>query len=206
MKALSSSLITVLFFAISQVLGQDALQSEWRIMPGIVFVNYFPSAPVRISSPPSTDEYNFEGVGFQFIARAFHPNYPDLAFNFSGGINWFGNAHRLPDYGIMPSTRTDGVGATLKRKSFRTFPLMVGLEWIYPRSAERTVMFYAGGNAGFHFVDGDLGLDQQTKFGYTLGAGFVVKVFEFGVRYYSFSDLRNIGAHLGVRLNSFPLQ
>lgn len=199
MKAFSFTLV-MLFVAAGQLLGQDAAQSAWHIMPGVVFVNHFPSSPIKTVS---SEEYRFDGVGFQFIARAFHQNYPDLALHFSGGINWFANDRPNPIYILNAGS---GVGATLKYKSFRTFPLMVGAEWIYPRSTDRSLMLYVGGNAGLHFVDGDLGMNQQTKFGYTLGAGFIVKVFEFGVRYYSFSDLRNLGVHLGLRLNSFPVE
>ena len=199
MKTYSLSLIALLVFS-GQVSAQDISQPEWKIMPGLVFVNYFPSTPIRISP---WEEYNFDGVGFLFIARAFHSNLPDIAFNLSSGINWFGNPNHITY--VTEPFGTNGVGRTLRR-SFRTFPLMVGLEWIYPRSVERAVMFYAGGNVGIHFVDGNLDIDQQTKFGYTAGVGFIVKVFEFGVRYYSFSDLRNLGVHLGLRFNSFLLE
>ena len=191
------------FFIVGQAAAQDVSRPGWQIMPGIVFVNYFPG--VRVSSPGGS-ENSFDGVGFQFIARTFHPDFPDVAFNVTGGINWFKNTNQPTYYNPIPVVSTDGVGSTLQYRSFRTFPLTVGVEGIFPRSTERTVMFSAGANAGFHFVDGDLDIGQQAKFGYSLGAGFSVKAFEIGIRYYSFSDMKNLGAHIGVRMNSFPLE
>jgi len=192
------------YFMASPVVAQENPQSALQVMPGIVFVNYFPGVPVSASSGGA--ESSFEGVGFQFIARAFHPDLPDVAFNVTGGINWFRNPSRPPVYSPMPLESTDGIGATLGRGSFRTFPLTVGVEGVFPRSAQRALMFFAGGNAGFHFVDGDLGIGQQAKLGYSLGAGFIVKAVEIGIRYYSFSDMKNLGAHIGIRMNSFVVE
>ena len=194
----------VVMLMVGSAVAQETSQPQWQIMPGVVFVNYFPGA--RVLSPGDGTENSFEGVGFQFIGRAFHPDLPDVAFNVSGGINWFKNSIQPPRYTPVPLMSATGVGEILRRRSFRTFPFMVGAEAVFPRSSERTVMFFAGGNVGFHFIDGDLDIGQQTKLGYSLGAGFAVKAFEIGIRYYSFSDMQNLGAHVGIRMNSFPLQ
>lgn len=197
-------LLFILAFAIVSVnktCAQEQAQSGWKIMPGVVFVNYFPSSPIDVSS---SEEYRFDGSGFQFVARAFRREYPDIAFTFSGGVNWFENARH--SYSVVPMQTNSGVGAVEKYNSFRTFPLMVGAEWVYPRSVEHKLMFYAGASTGVHFIDGDLDMNQQTKFGYALESGFIVNIFEFGVRYSSFSDLRNLGVHLGLRFNTFSVE
>lgn len=185
------------------VFAQEIQDSNWEITPSLLLTTYFPSASVTgMNTWGYNSEYIFEGMGLNIQVRGFYSQLPDVAFTFSGGINWFGNIARQPVYAELSS----GVGAILGYQSFRTFPITFGLEYILPRSIKRSVMFFFGGNVGVHFVDGNLDMSQQAKFGYSLGGGFAVKMFEFGVRYYSFSDIRNIGASVGVRFDSFKFR
>jgi hypothetical protein len=201
MKTFLLFVFTLTIVLMNQTFAQEQTQPGWEIMPGVVIVNYFPSSSIKTSP---WEEYRFDGSGLQFIVRAFRQEYPNVAFTFSGGMNWFENVQH--SYPVVAMEANSGVGAVQKYNSFKTFPLMVGAEWVYPRSIEHKLIFYAGANAGLHFIDGDLDMNQQAKLGYTLESGFIVKVFEFGVRYISFSDLRNLGVHLGLRFNSFSVE
>lgn len=200
-------LVLASFVVPSALFAEDNQDHEWQLMPSILLVTYFPGATISSTTPYGyVDEYKFSGVGFNFHVRGFHKQFPGVAFTFGGGINWFENVTRSPVYPVYGELAGGGVGETLKHRGFRTFPLIVGVEAILPHSSERGVMFFAGGSVGMHFVDGNLDLGQQAKFGYSLGGGFAVKIFEFAVRYYSFSDIKNIGASLGLRFNSFVVR
>jgi hypothetical protein len=66
-------------------------------------------------------------------------------------------------------------------------------------------MVFAGAEGNLHFVSGNLAVSQQAKAGYTVLGGFAVKFLEFGIRYTSFSDIKNLGAHFGLRFKSFGM-
>lgn len=64
-------------------------------------------------------------------------------------------------------------------------------------------MIFLGGGVVTNFIDGEIDPGQQIKVGYNIGGGLNLKMFEFSVHYYAFSDIKNIGTSVGLRLNSF---
>jgi hypothetical protein len=81
----------------------------------------------------------------------------------------------------------------------------LGLQAVLPEANSDALMVFLGFDGTVHFIDGDLPIGEQPQLGYNLLGGFAVKVFEVGVRYSSFSDVKNIGVHLGLRLQGFNM-
>jgi hypothetical protein len=98
-----------------------------------------------------------------------------------------------------------GIGQTLAPSDFMSFPLAVGVQLAYPYAEQEKLMGFVGLHGTAHFISGNIDINRQVKFGYELVGGFAVKVFEFGVRYSAFSDMKNLGAYLGFRINPFVL-
>ena len=188
--------------------AQEGSQSDWSFMPSILIVDHFPSGRLESIEYGSKFQYEYSGTGIAFTLRAFRRDLDWVAFSLNAGADWYGSStargYTAPI--LFDRLTTDGIGGILHRKDFLAFPLTGGVELILPKSANHDVMFTLGGNAGMHFIDGDLDIGQQAKFGYSFGGGFAVKILEAGIRCYSFSDVRSIGAHVGVRLNTFSLK
>jgi len=195
------------------VFGQEKTETTWEIMPSIALVRYFPGEPVFadggygpiLFGPEGSNrvEARYAGTGMAVSIRFFHESLPNIALTLGGGINWYSGPDQ-PHYAVM-SLATAGVGQIEHNRTFTTFPLSVGAQVVYPRAGRQSMMFFAGGEFTVHFVDGDLDIRQQAKLGYGLVGGFAVKIFEFGVRYSAFSDMKNLGAHIGLRFNPFTL-
>ncbi|MEK9136794.1 MAG: hypothetical protein AAB393_06690 [Bacteroidota bacterium] len=192
--------------------AQDEANSEWQIMPGVAVVKFFPGENVRSSRDiylptyppilPSYSEHNYSGTGISFSARCFSEDIKPLALTFGGGITWYYQPEHIS---FMMSPNVSGVGGVLGRQDFTAFPVSVGVQAVFPYASREKLMVFAGAEGNLHFVSGNLAVNQQAKAGYTLLGGFAVKFLEFGIRYTSFSDIKNLGAHFGLRFKSFGI-
>lgn len=192
--------------------GQD--DAEWQVMPGVTLVKYFRGSDIHQRSdmymptfPPMIyagyDAFSYEGTGILFNARVFSDEIKPLALTFGGGVNWF---YQPDSRGIAyPSAAPAGIGEIIGRRDFMTYPLSVGVQAIFPYESRKNLMFFGGLEMNVQFVSGDIAIARQTQVGYSVLGGFAVKIFEFGVRYTAFSDIRNLGAQVGLRFNSFGI-
>lgn len=186
---------------------ENARDRGLEVMPGVTFVKLFPGAPLDApgwegSEWGGSDELVYSGTGLRFNARCFLPAYPGVAITIGGGVTWFYDSHT---YRVVTSPSDAGVGAQLWRENFTVFPLSVGAQVVYPSQNKESLMLYAGAEGSLNFIDGRIMPGQQIKPGYTVLGGFVVKAIEFGIRYNAFSDLKNLGVHIGLRFPSFAL-
>ncbi len=208
MKTLALMLAFV--FLSMSVSAQEAESSDWNIMPSVVLVKYFPSE--RINGPviqpliyPPIDWYpysvNYAATGLNFSARCFNNDFKPVAFTFGGGVNWY----YRPELDMMfaASPQQSGVGRMIRGGDFTAFPLSVGVQAIYPYDSSDKLMMYGGIEGNLQLISGNIEISEQAKAGYSLVGGFAVKVFEFGVRYTSFSDIRNLGVQFGIRFKTF---
>jgi hypothetical protein len=202
MRCARGSLV-LMFLAPCLLIGQeDTTSSGLEMMPGITFVKLFPGAPLEVPGWNSIDEPAYAGTGLKFAVRCFPPALPSLAITFGGGVTWFYDSQ--PSHGITVPMAT-GTGAQLWGESFTVFPLSVGVQAVYPSRGREKLMIFAGAEGNLNLIDGRVMPGQQTKVGYTVLGGFVVSVFEFGVRYSAFSDLKNLGVHIGLRFAPFRI-
>jgi hypothetical protein len=209
MKTMSIALL-ILGIA-STLLAQEETSDDWRIMPSVTVVKFFPGRNIgRMSDvymptyPPmiqSYTEYNYAGTGINFSARCFSDEFKPLAFTFSGGISWYYQPEQV--YYPLTGPAQSGVGVALGRQDFTAFPVSIGVQAVFPYASREKLMFFAGAEGNLHFISGSIAMSEQVKAGYTVVGGFAVKIFEFGIRYTSFSDISNLGVHFGVRFNSF---
>jgi hypothetical protein len=186
--------------------AQESAGSGWRIMPSALFIQYLPGEQIRDEDYKLFFDdvyagYKYSGVGLSFNVRCFTESIRNVALTFGSGVNWF-SVPRTSDYAVP---EVSGIGSTLHRQDFRTFPLTAGLQFVQPYDSREQLMFYIGPEVSVHFVSGNVDITRQTQVGFNVVGGFAVKIFEFGIRYSSFSDLKNIAAHLGVRFNSFDI-
>jgi hypothetical protein len=196
------------------VRAQEAAEARWEIMPSVTIVRYFAGEAIignggdgpvySVQDRGYFSEARYSGTGMEVKVRFFNESLPNLALTLGGGINWFSNPEDTY-YGISPQPTMAGVGEIQRNREFRTFPLSAGVQVVYPGNGRQALMLFAGGECSVNFVDGDIDIRQQAKLGYSVLAGFAVKVFEFGIRYSVFSDMKNLGATIGVRLNPFTL-
>jgi hypothetical protein len=194
--------------------AQEMKESGWEIMPSVTLVRYFAGEAIsadRGDGPVYVPqdrlypaEARYSGTGAEVKIRFFNESLPNLAFTLGGGVNWYSNPEQ-PYNGISPQPTMAGVGEIQHNHEFSTFPLSAGVQVVYPGNGRQAVMLFAGGEFTLNFVDGDIDIRQQAKIGYSVLAGFAVKVFEFGIRYSAFSDMKNLGANIGFRLNPFTL-
>jgi hypothetical protein len=136
--------------------------------------------------------------------RAFPAQPGWIALTLGGGVRWFYRGDDLQTDAIL--TFDKGVGEQLAPGDFMAFPLSLGVQLVYPEAGRNDFMLFAGLEGTVNFIAGDVPMDQQVKGGFGVTAGFAVKVFEVGLRYDSFSDLQNLGAYLGIRLNPFEMR
>lgn len=210
MKTMS---VILLVFAVAPVLVAQEEESEWQIMPSVAIVKFFPGEDIRTQGEmylptypvimPYFTGHNYAGTGLNFSARCFSDDIKPLALTFGGGITWYYQPEQVayPLSAYSPS----GVGAILGRQDFTAFPLSIGVQAVFPYASRENLMVFAGAEGNLQFISGNLAVNQQAKAGYTVLGGFAVKFLEFGVRYTAFSDIKNLGAHFGIRFKSFGI-
>ena len=199
----------------SEAFAQGSSWTKWTFRPHISLGKLLPGSTVDVVSPdffPFTGQNYFSGksqyqyaatsVGFGF--RASPQEAPWLAAVLGGGICWFYRPDIPRAYNIVP-VMEEGVGAQIAPSDFTVYPLTLGLQVMYPSRGSGDFMLFAGAEGTANFVSGDLPMDQSVKAGFGFTTGFAVKVFELGVRYQTFSDLRNLGVYLAFRLNPFEI-
>jgi len=196
-SACISTLVFVSLIVPSLVHCDDDSESGWRLLPGASLVKYLPGEYIVTPGFYGPGKVQFSGTGLAFQVRAFHSSLPNVALMFGGGINWFYRPHE--DYVL---TSPQGVGETLRSEDFNTYPLTLGVHFYVPTVNPDKVMFFVGAEGVLHFVNGTLPMSDQTKAGYNFVGGFGVSFFEFGIRYSSFSDMKNIGVQFGLRFKS----
>jgi len=207
MKRIITFTLLFVFVLPCSLFAQESITSDWEFIPSLVLVTHFPGKQIKVEEYYGTSTYEYSGLGLNFYMRAFKQKLQPFVLTMSGGVNWF-EAPQSVGYGVPRplGVNDQGIGITLKRKDFRNFPFAVGVEAILPDSKNHSMMLYVGGNFSMNFIDGDVDIGQQIKLGYSIGGGFIVQILEFGVRYYSFSDIKNLGAHVGLRFNSFMIK
>lgn len=177
----------------SHVFAQDeTTTSAWSVSPSLTFVRNFQG-----ETTASSAYEGFEANGFSVRARIFNNRTKSLALTLSGGVNWFSRAPRL-------ITESNGV-SSIRANEFTLFPLGAGLHVVFPYRSRDSFMLYGGIDWTLNFISGGMGISRQVYPGHTFMGGFAVGIFEFGVRYSSFSDIKNLGAHVGLRFKSFEL-
>jgi len=210
-------LVAAVLIPVSAI-AQEAGTSEWQFIPSVVLVGHMPSGRIEVApsyAPPiawwgsdgTNPQYSYSGTGLDFHVRAFNKATSPLVFTVGAGINWFSPTRQDYPYVLPAERNTNGIGEILlqHRQDFMTFPLSLGVEVAFPESKTHSLFVFAGGSAMVTFINGDLDIGQQTKAGYSVGGGFVVQFMEFGLRYYSFSDIRTIAPQLGLRLPAFGI-
>jgi hypothetical protein len=203
----------VLLICTSRLAFAQENEHEWKIMPSVAIVKYFPGDHIRngrgvepFISPPIgwySNSYNYSGTALNFTARCFNGDIKPLALTFGAGVNWYYEPDRYEVYPL--ASPWDGVGAKLDRQDFMTFPLSVGVQAVFPYASPENLMVFGGIEGNLHLISGNLNRGDQAKAGYSFVGGFAVKAFEFGVRYASFSDMSNLGVFFALRFKSFEI-
>ena len=196
--------LTVIFFiclAFVMVMGQDNMQASWRMTPGVSYIRNFPGLRVA-----SADDTRYSASGFSVRTRLFSDETPYLNYTLGGGVIWYGSRDKQVVYSAPRPAEAQSVGQELKGDDFTVFPLSVGIQWNFPRLQRRDFFAYLGAEGVINFVDGRIDMNQQTKPGYAVLAGFAIKQVEFGVHYVAFSDMKNLGVSLGLRFDTFGLE
>lgn len=214
MRLISAFALVCFIHCAFQAEAQESNWTRWTLQPHISLGKLLPGSPVDYHSidffptyvwtygNSLTDiQYSATSVGFGF--RAFPERLPWLALVVGGGITWFGHAGSNSIGVVAPAA---GVGKQLAPSEFTVYPFTLGLQVTYPSRGARDFMLFAGAEGTANFVSGEIPMDQSVKGGAALTAGFAVKVFELGMRYQTFSDLRNLGVYLAVRLNPFEVE
>jgi hypothetical protein len=199
-------LVGVLFVP-GLLFGQEADTERWNLKPTVALVKFLPGKDIVVECPDcynaASSTYRFAGTGLAFNIRASHRDLPGIAVTIGTGVNWF---YSTEDEIIgYSSSVSGGVGSTLKRQSFETYPVNAGIQFCFPKESVDAIMAFLGVEGSVHLVDGDVSVADQTKTGYAFLGGFAFKVFEMGVRYSAFSDLKNLGVHFGLRLPAVQL-
>jgi len=206
----------MLVLCVLPAFAQENQQPSWQFSPALSLVKYFPGAgiaggpawgdpaPIYPGTIPSPErEFRYAGTGANFTVRVFNDEQPNLALTFGAGVTWFYDAER-PWSAVMPSAAS-GIGTELRRNDFTAFPVSIGLQAVYPHAGRENFMLFGGLEGNLHLIAGNVPMADQAQLGFGLTGGFAVKIFEFGVRYTVFSDMKNLGAYLGFRLNPFTL-
>jgi opacity protein-like surface antigen len=185
--------------------GQDAETQAWLIMPSFTYVRSFPGREIQSTGWYGGGTMQYAGSGLMMTARCFHRDLPHVAFTFNGGVEWFSNAASSHNIVLPTMNSSPGIGEVLSASDFTAYPLTVGAQLVFPGMQSTSLLLFIGAEGGLYFIDGRLGMNQQTKGGFSLVGGFAIKIVEFGIRYTQFSDMRNLGASFGIRLNPFTL-
>jgi hypothetical protein len=199
--------LAALLFTPDPALSQESAEQGWVWVPAVSFVRMFPGIPVehhyenmRTFGPSGSVSYRYDSYGAQGSVRGLSRSLEPLAVTISAGIHWYARSDRAPDYVVAPAAA--GVGEQLAPGDFTVFPLSAGLQLVLPSRPARGLIFFAGAEGQLVFVDGNVDMNQQVKGGLALAAGFSVGTIECGVRYMTFSDIRNLGIQIGLRLQA----
>ncbi len=213
MRSFLASVLLCMFALCIPAAAQESGWVRWTLQPHISLGKLLPGESIDYHSfdffsaeqqayayGVASIQYTGTSVGFGF--RAFPEECPWLAVVLGGGVTWFSRPG--PNVTVFPATAT-GVGTQLAPSDFTVYPLTLGLQATYPSGGTRDFMLFAGVEGTANFVSGELPMNQSVKGGFGLAAGFAVKVFEMGMRYQAFSDMRNLGVYLSFRLNPFEV-
>jgi len=213
MRILFAAVIVSVLRCPSGALAQEVAWERWTIQPHISLGKLLPGSMIERQSADifwdsqsamvGITRYQYAGTTLGFGLRAFPEATPWLAVILGGGITWFYRPGTSPIY--LEPFAANGVGAQLAPNDFTVYPITLGAQIVYPSRGKRDFMFFAGTEATANFVSGDLPMDQAVKPGFGFQTGFAVKVFELGIRYQTFSDIRNLGVYLAFRLNPFEV-
>lgn len=207
------SLSVLVFLAASVIaVGQDMDESQWKIMPGISVVKFFPGDNIRsrgdviIAIYPTPEPFyyyrsTYAGTGLNFTARCFNEDLKPFALTFGGGVTWYYAPER--EFAAVPVASPFGIGEALHHDEFTAFPLSLGIQAVFPYASRDRLMAFAGVEGNLQLISGRVEMRRQAQAGFTLLGGVAVKFLEFGVRYTSFSDIKNLGAFFGLRFRSF---
>jgi hypothetical protein len=215
MKLICTFLLVSTLYCPPGALAQDGTWDRWTIEPHLSLGKLLPGTMIDRQSAdfitwysPSPmvgiTRYQYAGTAIGFGVRAFPEGTPWLAVILGGGITWFYRPGASPVYTIMPDA-ANGVGAQIAPDDFTVYPITLGAQVVYPWRKRSDFILFAGAEATANFVSGDLPMDQAVKPGFGFEGGFAVKVFELGIRYQTFSDIRNLGVYLAFRLHPFDV-
>jgi hypothetical protein len=219
-----SCLVFVVLVGVSSCLSQDNVDlrsASWRLSPTLSLTKYLPGTPV-VAAPTwgiyqpglvigaSSDDFRYSATGLDFSVRCYHEAVRNLALTFGSGVRWFYSADLRVTSGTPPvapanEEKAAGIGEMTQPGDFMVFPIAVGVQAVFPYDQRDLFMVFGGVEGNVNFISGDIPRDQQAKLGYAIVGGFAVRVFEFGIRYSEISDLKNLGAYFGFRLNSITL-
>lgn len=212
-----TTLSLMLLLLVLPASAQENQQPVWQFSPALSLTKYFPGAAIAGGSgwysqdpilfgfiPGPGHEFRYAGTGINFAVRAFNDEAPNLAVTFGAGVTWYYDAER-PSSGVSAMSSLNGVGLQIGRNDFTAFPVSIGIQAVYPYAGRDNFMVFGGLEGNLHLIAGNVPMADQAQLGFGLTGGFAVKIFEFAVRYTQFSDMKNLGASIGFRLNSFSL-
>ena len=197
--------------------AQENQPAVWQLSPSLSLTKYFPGEDIAGASgwnyggpilavygyPAPGRAFRYAGTGVNFNVRAFNDQAPNMALTFGAGVTWYYDAER-PGSSVI-AMAASGIGDQIGNEGFMAFPISLGLQFVTPYDGRENFMVFGGLEGNLHLISGNVPMGDQAKLGFGLNGGFAVKIFEFGVRYTQFSDLRNLGATIGFRLNPFTL-
>jgi hypothetical protein len=197
---------------VSQAVSQEA-PATWTVQPTLALGKFFPGVKIEHNQPPTQfegefifrppSEFQYEGTSLGVAVRLYPPWADFVALTLGGGITWFYESGMAPVTSPVPAD--DGIGQTLIPGEFIDFPLTAGIQLILPAGRAHDFAVHAGLDLGAHFISGNVEMKDQIHVGYGISCGFAVKVFEFGLKYQAFSDMKNLGAYGGIRFTPFEL-
>jgi hypothetical protein len=212
-----TTIITMLLLCMFRASAQENQTPVWQLSPTLSLTKYFPGENIAgapgwnyggpilavYGYPVPGRVFRYAGTGVNFAVRAFNDQAPNMALTFGAGVTWYYDAEQTGS--SVVAMAVSGVGDQIGRGGFTAFPISLGLQFVYPYAGRENFMVFGGLEGNLHLISGNVPMGDQAKLGFGLNGGFAVKIFEFGVRYTQFSDMKNLGASLGFRLNSFSL-
>jgi len=213
---MKAAVVLLIVLAVGIPARSQTNDSFWTFQPRLAIGKLLPGSPLDVEqplwlvptvdmfAPPSAFSVRYEGTALDLSVRAFPADLGWIALTLGGGLTWFYRSDHRQNTILMSADK--GVGEQLAPGDFITFPLSAGVQLVYPETGRNDFMVFAGLQGTANFISGDVPMDQQVKGGFGVTAGFAVKVFEVGLRYEAFSDMRNLGAYLGFRLNPFEMR
>ena len=226
------SVLAICMLFSSAAVGQEQAASDWKIMPDIAVIKLLPVGRQQTYYPqpliypgngfvpyPSFTSEKYAGTGLEFTARFFNNDIEPFVLTLSAGASWYYPAtdeYAIPAYGPSvignpPDTVQryyNAIGSLgyWGAREFVSFPLGVGIQFVYPYASAEKLMFFAGAEGNLHFTSQRFDWQRESvQAGYTLLGGFAIKFAEFAVRYTSFAGINNIGVQAGVRFKQFDL-
>jgi hypothetical protein len=205
-------IVLLILAAAPALFAQEETNTDWQIMPSVsltMFLEgkaihheggvYLPTFPPMM---PGFGTHKYAGTGLNFTARCFSEDIKPLALTFGAGATWY---YRPGGEAIAVPAAVQGAGEMIGPHDFMTFPISFGVQAVFPYATRDKLMGFAGVEGNLQLISAGLAMNEQAKAGYTILGGVAVKFFEFGVRYTSFSDIKNLGAYFGLRFKSFGI-